>query len=683
MSPDGSSGASPSAGHAPEPPAPGPSAPETPASVEAVHLLASTLSPRQALEFAERLRSFAEALSAEGVMRLMAATDAALALDVQSVVGSSPGMALSVGSGTLAADAVCQAVSQEVAAVRGIARATASHEVNRARLVVNDSPEVFEALATGTTGVRHAREIADLGLRILPEFVPAPETNDPVAREEYERAVLQAEIECGQRRRSFCRDTLSKSAGKTPGQVRRHAKRRLEQELPEAFEARHRNSRSGRYVSVQEAEDGMSYLSAYIPTTAAEAIERRLSEYARAITHRAAGITPGESSEQPADLLAARVASPGVRPGDSGRGAAESTAAPDEQRSMAQIRADALVDMMLSGPEAVGLANVKPHLTVTVPAPLLVALGASLPDGAGLTAEDPSAGLTDEVPSAGDCRVSAEDSITTGPSPGRAAETAADRQDARASGEPWVGGGVPAEASVEAEALLRFAGLFTCGGTVETERLGAISLIDLRALLPQAATWTRVITDPWTGAITHFDPTAYRVPAALRRAVALRDRTCRIPGCSRRASECETDHVTEYQHGGETRLGNLVSLCKRCHRLKSWGLLTLEISADGVLDVETFWGTRRITLPDAPWEVGTHQRKTPRKIRRNRTVRVPVPADPDMPNADLLLHGPGIMDAPFQFDEPPRALTPEEEQDIERAVENLETALRNELHPPF
>ena len=57
------------------------------------------------------------------------------------------------------------------------------------------------------------------------------------------------------------------------------------------------------------------------------------------------------------------------------------------------------------------------------------------------------------------------------------------------------------------------------------------------------------------------------VPASMRRAVIVRDRHCRFPGCDRPQSWCDAHHVVHWTNGGSTALNNLVLLCRRHHRL--------------------------------------------------------------------------------------------------------------------
>ena len=55
------------------------------------------------------------------------------------------------------------------------------------------------------------------------------------------------------------------------------------------------------------------------------------------------------------------------------------------------------------------------------------------------------------------------------------------------------------------------------------------------------------------------------IPPALRRALEARDRGCRFPGCGLRFTEAH--HVTHWADGGDTKLENLILLCRFHHRL--------------------------------------------------------------------------------------------------------------------
>ena len=53
------------------------------------------------------------------------------------------------------------------------------------------------------------------------------------------------------------------------------------------------------------------------------------------------------------------------------------------------------------------------------------------------------------------------------------------------------------------------------------------------------------------------------VPAAIRRALALRDKGCTHPGCTRPHHWCDSHHIIHWAIGGPTSLDNLVLLCRR------------------------------------------------------------------------------------------------------------------------
>jgi hypothetical protein len=53
----------------------------------------------------------------------------------------------------------------------------------------------------------------------------------------------------------------------------------------------------------------------------------------------------------------------------------------------------------------------------------------------------------------------------------------------------------------------------------------------------------------------------------LRRALAIRDRGCAVPGCGRTPNQCHAHHVQHWADGGPTILANMVLVCAFHHRL--------------------------------------------------------------------------------------------------------------------
>lgn len=78
------------------------------------------------------------------------------------------------------------------------------------------------------------------------------------------------------------------------------------------------------------------------------------------------------------------------------------------------------------------------------------------------------------------------------------------------------------------------------------------------------------------------------VPPAIRRALRHRDRGCRFPGCGNRFADAH--HIRHWADGGETRLDNLVLLCRHHHRAVHEGGVRVERLDDGSF---------RFTAPDA------------------------------------------------------------------------------------
>jgi hypothetical protein len=70
------------------------------------------------------------------------------------------------------------------------------------------------------------------------------------------------------------------------------------------------------------------------------------------------------------------------------------------------------------------------------------------------------------------------------------------------------------------------------------------------------------------------------IPPALRRALNARDKGCRFPGCCN-TKFVDGHHIQHWANGGETRLGNLVSLCRFHHRQVHEGGVTIHVLDDG------------------------------------------------------------------------------------------------------
>jgi hypothetical protein len=90
----------------------------------------------------------------------------------------------------------------------------------------------------------------------------------------------------------------------------------------------------------------------------------------------------------------------------------------------------------------------------------------------------------------------------------------------------------------------------------------------------------------------------YRPSAPQYRFVHTRDRRCRMPGCTTRAAWADVDHVLPHCEGGATDCDNLCCLCRRHHRLKTFGRgWSFVVTRDGTLVVTSPSGITRIDRP--------------------------------------------------------------------------------------
>ena len=84
------------------------------------------------------------------------------------------------------------------------------------------------------------------------------------------------------------------------------------------------------------------------------------------------------------------------------------------------------------------------------------------------------------------------------------------------------------------------------------------------------------------------------IPPSIRRALRSRDDGCRFPGCTHKRY-VDGHHIKHWADGGETRLDNLVQLCRHHHHLVHEGGFTCERKPGGKL---VFRDRRQRALPE-------------------------------------------------------------------------------------
>ncbi len=86
------------------------------------------------------------------------------------------------------------------------------------------------------------------------------------------------------------------------------------------------------------------------------------------------------------------------------------------------------------------------------------------------------------------------------------------------------------------------------------------------------------------------------IPPPMRRALRVRDKGCRFPGCTN-TRFVDGHHIQHWADGGETRLDNLILLCRHHHHLVHEGGFVCEKSAAGEIN---FKDQRKQRLESSP-----------------------------------------------------------------------------------
>ncbi|MEH0108125.1 DUF222 domain-containing protein [Tersicoccus sp. MR15.9] len=424
------------------------------------------------------------------------------------------------------------------------------------------------------------------------------------------------------------------AAGCRPESLKARARRLRERCHPTSFHDRHAAALAERYVRIAPDRDGMARLTALLPAAVAVGIDARLSALARAAQQTEPATQHSvDRPEQPVDQ-------PTVGDGDcdgDGRGCGSASTG----STLGQLRADVLADL-LSDADPVGASRSGPpaaaapasRVLLTMPAATLLggdepgALGAFGPIGAADARKLAAAascfllGVTAEA--------SAPPTRAGRPAPPGKPDHPDDSQPPNGA-PPWTAQGMPSTS-------LRTPGLPPTSGPPPIPRPappsrppsapGLLAAFDSTTdqggtaprTAPAASTSPPPVSpgaDPRVIPIVLTDGQLYRIPDRVRRALAVRDRTCRFPGCRRAAEGCDIDHVVAWADGGPSDPDNLVHLCRRHHVLKhhsAWTVAADVASAPSGTDEEVslersgidrlVWtspaGRHLVTTPESP-----------------------------------------------------------------------------------
>jgi hypothetical protein len=125
---------------------------------------------------------------------------------------------------------------------------------------------------------------------------------------------------------------------------------------------------------------------------------------------------------------------------------------------------------------------------------------------------------------------------------------------------------------------------------------GPISAALARRIAASDVSFRRLVFDTVTGKPLDLSPHTYQLSPAQRRWIEVRDRTCRMRGCRRRAVYCDADHAKEFPTG-LTTCDNCGIMCRRHHNYKTKKAWQLTRNDDDSVDWTSPLGFRWRTPP--------------------------------------------------------------------------------------
>ena len=82
----------------------------------------------------------------------------------------------------------------------------------------------------------------------------------------------------------------------------------------------------------------------------------------------------------------------------------------------------------------------------------------------------------------------------------------------------------------------------------------------------RTSSWNRLLGEP-SRHVLDVGRSRRTAPPKIRRALAIRDGGCAVPGCDVDPSRCEAHHITYWEQHGETSISNMVLLCAKHHHM--------------------------------------------------------------------------------------------------------------------